>query len=164
MKIHTPQRLPSSLCRHDQKANHDKKKKHHDKSTCDVQGLVKVLFFSFFVRQRSNRFLTHGARGRLDVPAGFRAAVTVECDLLCVFGAPPPLAARLLCHDSVGRLFMRVSNCICGRRWCQSGCPVAPLPSAHPPLQRIGRPFVAVIVRPATTHRSLGCAGSDERL
>lgn len=26
---------------------------------------------------------------------------------------------------------MRVSNCICGRRWCQSGCPVIP-PS--PPL------------------------------
>lgn len=113
---------------------------------------------SFFVRQHSNCLFTHGARGPLHVPAGFRA-VTVECDLLCFSGTHflSPLVARLLCHDSVGRLFMCVSNCVCGCRWCQSGCPVSPLPS-HSPPQRGGCPLCGSHCPPRRPHTGRSAA------
>lgn len=118
------------------------------KTTTIIKAPAASSVSSSFVRQHSNCLFTHGARGRLEVPAGFRA-VTVKCDLLCFSGTRffSPLVARLLCHDSVGRLFMRVSNCVCGCRWCQSGCPVHTLPP-HPRRRESAAPFVAVIVPP----------------
>lgn len=118
------------------------KNNHHHKSTCNFLS-PPSLFGNIQIA-----FSPTGLVADFYVPAGFQA-VTVKCDLLSYSGTHffSPLVARLLCHDSVGRLFMRVSNCVCGCRWCQSGCPVNPLPS-HTPAAECRLPLLWRLLSP----------------